>query len=357
MTVKHYQHRSNDSFLRVVTDDVKEISSLSLPWEDLKGAKVVVTGASGFIGSSLIRFLLSLYPAGLISKPLQVIGIVRSKQSVLEALADCLPDPHFSIRYLDLAKPNKISLDSPDYVVHAASHASPRYYSVDPVGILLANSIGTHDLLNASDGAERFLYISSSEVYGVTSTNKPIVETSFGELDPTILRSCYSEAKRFGESLVVNWNRMYGLPTSIVRPFHTYGPGLRSDDGRVFADFAYAVARQSPIALTSSGSAIRAYCYISDAVAGIMTVLLRGVAGEAYNLANPDALISVKELAELLSSRYGVPVINSDPAPGYLASKSNVLIPDTSKIRSLGWTPRVTIEEGFDRFIEAVSSE
>jgi UDP-glucuronate decarboxylase len=304
----------------------------------------------------VIRLLLSLYPSGIISRPLQVIGIIRSEQSSLIALADCLADPQFSIRFLDLARSNDINLGSPDYVLHAASHASPKYYSVDPIGILLANSLGTYDLLNASRGSKRFLFVSSSEVYGITSTEKAISESDFGQLDPTVLRSCYSEAKRFGESLSACWHKMHGLHTNIVRPFHTYGPGLRCDDGRVFADFAYAVAHRKPITLTSSGSAIRAYCYVSDAVAGIMTVLLCGAAGEAYNLANPNAVISVKDLAEMLSSTYGIPVNASDPAPGYLASTFNALIPNIDKLGSLGWTPHVNVAEGFDRFIRAVSA-
>lgn len=356
MKAQSCHDKGESSFLRIVREDTERIGSLKLPWHELEGAKVVITGASGFIGSSIARFLLSLYRSGIVSKPLQVIGIIRSEQSSVEALSDCLTDSQFSFQFSDLAQSNAIDLGNPDYVLHAASHASPKYYSTDPVGILLANSLGTHTLLNASLKARRFLFVSSSEVYGSTSNEKPISESDFGPLDPTMVRSCYSEGKRFGESLSVCWHKMHGLHTNIVRPFHTYGPGLRVDDGRVFSDFAYAVANSKPITLTSSGSAIRAYCYASDAVAGIMTVLLCGTPGDAYNLANPNAVISVRELAEMLSASYGIPIITSDPKPDYLASTFNMLIPNIDKLASLGWKPHVNVAEGFDRFIKAVSA-
>ena len=342
-------------FSEIVQIDNQNISLCRLPWHQLENKEVVVTGASGFLGGSIIRFLLSLYPSGLIANPLRVKGIIRSKESDLSSLETYLDNDCLQIEICDLSKVDTINLGSPDYVIHAASHASPKYYSLDPVGILLSNSAGTSALLSASNQSTRFLFISSSEVYGLSNSDHPIAESDFGSLDPTVLRSCYSEAKRFGESLVTCWHRQHGLHTNIVRPFHTYGPGLRANDGRVFSDFAYSVALRKNITLTSSGSAVRAFCYASDAVSGIMHIMLSGKSGEAYNLANPNAVVSIKELADILSSFYNVPINMSQPDVNYIPSSFSKLIPNVDKLMSLGWRPTVGIEEGFNRFIKAIS--
>ena len=161
-----------------------------------------------------------------------------------------------------------------------------------------------------------------------------------------------------GETLCVAWHQQHKLPTYIVRPFHTYGPGLLADDGRVFADFAYNVVRGENIVMMSDGSARRAFCYASDAVAGFFTVLLNGEPATPYNVANPDGELSVLELAELLVAIFpekGLQVERRLP-PGdrnYLASTFSRLIPDVRKLQALGWSAQVAPAQGFCRMIEA----
>ena len=208
-------------------------------------------------------------------------------------------------------------------------------------------------------GAKGFVFVSSSEVYGAVSSEGALSETDGGRVDCASLRACYAESKRLGETLCVAWHQQHGLPTYIVRPFHTYGPGLTAEDGRVFADFAFAVARGQPLVMTSDGSARRAFCYGDDAVEGLLTVLLKGQPATPYNLANPQAELSVKELAELLVSiglDLGLPTrLEQRPPPGgYLPSPFNRLVPDIGRLRLLGWTPRVGAREGFTRFIEHI---
>jgi nucleoside-diphosphate-sugar epimerase len=255
-----------------------------------------------------------------------------------------------------------LSVEGPvDYIIHAASQASPKYYGQDPVGTLSANVFGTHHLLRlAREKRSRgFLFFSSAEVYGEVNPRQiPCPESVYGSVDPMQVRSCYAESKRLGETLCVAWAHQHGVPARIVRPFHTYGPGMALDDGRVFSDFVADVAAGRDIIMRSDGTAVRAYCYLADAVAGYFTVLLKGQNGQAYNVGNNRAEASVLELAKRLVALYPeknlkVIQVAEPPRPGYLASKVSRVSPDTTKIEALGWRPVHSLESGFRRTIHS----
>lgn len=314
----------------------------------MQSRHVLVTGAAGFLGGAVARELLA--------RGDRVTALVRNEARARQRLADIADRIEFF--EWDL---NRIAVPTLPagitHLIHAASQASPRFYGPDPVGTAMPNVVGTAALLEAATQAkvQGFLFVSSSEVYGATSSEQPLKETDLGPLDPATHRACYAESKRMGETLCVAWHAQHGLPTFIVRPFHTYGPGLTREDGRVFADFAYAVAEGRPIVMTSDGSARRAFCYASDAVDGLLTVLAKGQPATPYNLANPDAELSVKELAELLVSLYpGSELIQRPPPGGYLPSPFNRLIPDISRLQGLGWQPRISAADGFRRFIDHI---
>jgi dTDP-glucose 4,6-dehydratase len=225
----------------------------------------------------------------------------------------------------------------------------------------LPNVIGTAGLLEAlqrSPDPRGFLFVSSSEVYGDAPCADSLAETNYGSLDPTSLRACYAESKRLGESLCVAWAEQHKLPTYIVRPFHTYGPSLQANDGRVFADFVFSVLRGENIVMTSDGSARRAFCYATDAITGFFTVLLIGQPALPYNVANPVGELSVIELAELLIDLYPekrLVVERHQPAGNsrYLTSPFSRLMPDVSRLAALGWHAEVSPAQGFRRMIEA----
>lgn len=310
----------------------------------------LVTGAAGFLGGALTRALLA--------RGERVTALVRSEARARQRLADLVQRHGGQLAFFEWDL-NRIAVPELPVgitqVIHAASQASPRFYGPDPVGTALPNAVGTAALLEAATKAkvQKFLFVSSSEVYGAVSSDQALKETDIGPLDPATQRACYAESKRMGETLCVAWQAQHGLPTFIVRPFHTYGPGLTREDGRVFADFAYAVASGRPIVMTSDGRARRAFCYVDDAVAGLLTVLERGKPATPYNLANPNAELSVKELAELLVSLYPGARLEQRPPPGgYLPSPFNRLIPDISRLQGLGWQPTIGAAEGFRRFID-----
>jgi len=343
----------------IIAEDIRHIIETDLPWGEFGSRTVLVTGASGFLPAYMVETLLQLNQGLLSSAPLRVIGLVRDRDRARARFASYLNTGHLRIIEQDVCDP--LSIDGPvDFVIHAASQASPRFYGSDPVGTLSANVIGTRNLLELAreKKSSGFLFFSSGDVYGnVAPTQIPTREDVFGMLDPTDVRSCYGESKRVGETMCVCWAHQYRVPATIVRPFHTYGPGMRLDDGRVFADFVADILHGRDIVLNSDGSAIRAFCYLSDATAGYFTVMLKGAIGQAYNVGNENAECSIRELAQTLIGLYPeknlrVVPTNESKTMGYLKSAVARTCPDTTKVRQLGWAPVVPIAEGFRRTIE-----
>jgi UDP-glucuronate decarboxylase len=345
----------------VLDADIAAIVDHDLPWEKLAGRRVTVTGAGGFLGSYVTRVLLELHLAGKVSTPVRVLAMVRDLDRARTRFADLLAHEHFELLHWDLNSIAVPDLRGSHYVIHAASQASPRFYGTDPVGTLLPNTAGTAALLEAlrrTPDAEGMLFISSSEVYGAVAGADPLTEADYGRVDPASVRACYAESKRMGETMCVAWHHQHGLPTYIVRPFHTYGPGLRPEDGRVFADFVFNVIRGEDIVINSDGTARRAFCYASDAVRGFFTVLLQGEPAMPYNVANPEGELSVMDLAQLLvglapEKKLKIERKEAPPGQPYLASTYNRLVPDTSRLAALGWRPAISPAEGFKRMIEA----
>lgn len=341
--------------------DVAEILQQDLPWENLSGANVLVTGAGGFIGSYCVRLLMALNQNQQTELPITVTAFVRDAERAKARFADYRHRPDFSIKEWDLSKIILPDTHGAEYIIHAASQASPRFYGLDPVGTLLPNSVGTAALLESltrSGCGKGFLFISSSEVYGSVNSETRLTETDYGIVDPATVRACYSESKRLGETTCLAWYHQYRLPTYIVRPFHVYGPGLLPKDGRVFADFVFNILQGENIIMNSDGSARRAFCYISDAVAGFFYVLLKGTPGMAYNIANPAGELSILELAQLLIDLYPekkleVQLAKLNNHSNYLTSHYSHLIPDVNRLSLLGWSPHISPKVGFQKMIRA----
>ncbi|MBO9688657.1 MAG: NAD-dependent epimerase/dehydratase family protein [Mitsuaria chitosanitabida] len=346
----------------IVEADLRAIAARDLPWDQLSGRRVVVTGAGGFLGGYLVRTLLALHRLGCVAQPLHVVALVRNVDRARERFSDLAQDGQLEFMAWDLNTIAVPDLGDVHYVLHAASQASPRFYGTDPVGTLLPNTVGTAALLEAlrrSADPKGFLFVSSSEVYGAVNSTAGLKEADYGVVNPTQVRACYAESKRAGETTCVSFHHQHGIPTWIVRPFHTYGPGLTAEDGRVFSDFTYNVLRNEDIVMNSDGTARRAFCYASDAVAGFFAVLLRGEAGTAYNVANAGAEMSVMEFAELMVGLFPEKGLRVDrrvdtSSPNYMPSAYNRLVPDTARLESLGWKAEVTPAQGFKRMIEAL---
>lgn len=337
---------------KIINEDIKEILSEDLPFRNLKGKTVLISGANGFIPSYIVNTLLSL-------NNVNVIAVVRNKERAEKKFAHLLNNPNLKILVHDVSEPFNCD-EKIDIIIHAASQASPKYYGSDPVGTLKANTIGTYNLLELArkNNVEKFLFFSTGEVYGVIDENTPkITEDYNGNLDCTNVRSCYGESKRIGENMCVCYSYQYNFPVNMIRLSHTYGPGVQLDDGRVFGDFVADIIFNRDIVLNSDGSAKRSFCYITDMIKGMFYVLFYGENQNAYNIAS-SVETSILELAKTLVSLYPEKQlqvkVNKDVfKQGYIKSASSRADFDTTKLQSLGWKQKIDIAVGFKRMIES----
>jgi len=341
----------------IIEEDIKRILNAELPWHEFSDKVILITGANGFLPAYMVETLLALKKFIGVG-PSKIVCLVRDIHTAQKRFAQYKDRNDLEWVVQDVCEPLKIE-HKIDYMIHAASQASPKYFGKDPVGTLSANVFGTANMLNLAtkNNVKGFLFFSSSEVYGhVAHTQTPLTENSYGHIDPLDVRSCYAESKRMGETMCIAWMHQYGVPVKIARIFHTYGPGMKLDDGRVFADFVSAVVQGSDIALHSDGQAVRAFCYLTDATSAFFTLILKGETGQAYNVGNDQAEIRIMYLASLLVSLYPerkLKVSKQDESAmaGYLKSPFNRHVPDINKIKQLGWHPQIDLHEGFRRTI------
>lgn len=346
----------------IISADLKEIYNSNIDWEYFFGKTVLIAGANGFLPAYMVESLLyvnSLIPNANIT----IIAIVRNREKAVKRFSDYLNNNNLKLITQDVTEKFTIQ-GNVDFIIHAASQASPKYYGVDPVGTLNANILGTNNLLQLAvdKQVEGFLYFSSSEVYGqLTSDKIPTREIDYGYLDPCNVRACYAESKRMGETMCISWMHQHKVPVKIVRPFHTYGPGMALDDGRVYADFIADVVYNRDIVMKSDGSAIRAFCYISDAIIGFFTIILKGNVGHAYNVGNNKCEVSILELAEQLVSLFPekrLSVIKKvNDTNGYISSFVSRISPNIDKLAALGWSPIVNVSSGFSKTINSYYNE
>ena len=341
---------------RIIQEDLEFIIKQKIiPWENLKGKTILISGANGFLPAYLVETLLFLNET--LDFKIKVIALVRNKAKAEARFAHYLQRPDLIFMIQDVCEPINFK-DDLDVIIHAASQASPKYYGIDPVGTLLPNCIGTYHLLELAKQkkVEDFLFFSSGEVYGkVNERQIPTKEIDYGYLDPMNIRSCYGESKRIGETMCVSWAHQFAVPVKVIRPGHTYGPGMSLDDGRVFADFVANVVRNQNIILCSDGTATRSFCYLTDFVLGCFLVLMKGKNTESYNIGS-DLEISIFDLAKKLvalfpEKKLKVIINDGDFKTGYINSPAVRGALDVTKLKNLGWHAYTSIEDGFKRTI------
>ena len=345
----------------IIINDINEIvHNKQVDWKQLFGCTVLVTGATGILGSYVVFVLMLLNSK--YASDIKIIAVSRSKERADKLLSKYNDSDNLVCVFQDVCNPIDLS-GKIDYIFHAASNASPKFYNIDPVGIIDANVIGTRNILNLAKekNVKSMIFFSSGEVYGSSEQDKLLTETNYGYIDINNIRNCYSESKRLGEIMSVSWSHQYNVPVKIARLFHTYGPSMVLDDGRVFADFIKNIVLGNNITIKSSGESLRAFCYINDAIIGLFLLLLKGENKEAYNIGNPDQEITIKNLAlkliNLVPDKKLDVVFEKHENINYLASPLNRNCPDIFKLSQLGWSPSITLDDGFLRVIKSFDYE
>ena len=350
---------------RIIYEDIRDIiASECVDWKRFDKKTVLIAGATGMLPSYMALTLLGLSRAKRIE--VKVILLVSNLQKARKVFEDYLDLESLSFIVQDVSAPVEVESEV-DFIIHAASQASPKCYGTDPVGTLNANVLGTHNLLELAKRkhAEGFLFFSTGGVYGNFATEDIVItENMYGSIDPLHVRSCYFESKRMAENMCACYAYQYGVPVKIIRIFHTLGPNVDINDGRAFSDFCKAIIEGKDIVLRSDGSAMRTFCYAADAVKGYFMVLLNGKSGEAYNVGSTDNEISMRDLAEMLVGLYPEKKLSVryeiDPGSVTYTKMRNAVnraIPSTDKIKSLGWSETADIPTIFRRTIDSHIAE
>lgn len=346
----------HDDFLTnsIIQEDMEEIWQSPVTWEKLCETGVYVTGATGMIASYLVMFLIWLNEVHHFH--IRVYAGIRSEEKARRRFGKYFDRDYFHAVQGDVNAPPALQ-EAPDFIVHAASLASPQYYGKMPVETMLPNVIGTYELLKygKAHALKGFLYFSSGSVYGSVPEAEGITEAMAGRMDWLAAGNVYGESKRCGEAMCCAYFREFGLPVRIARIHHTYGPTMDvANDKRVFSEFAGNILRGEDIVLKSDGEDRRAFCYLGDTVAALFQILLEGAPGECYNVGNPAQYVSIRRLAEILTGVFPEKklkvVFQKRTDAGYCASPVKRLTPvSVDKLEALGWKAKVTVEAGFER--------
>jgi UDP-glucuronate decarboxylase len=340
---------------RAYCEDVKYVGDLKLPWEKLQGNSILISGGTGLIGSFLIDTI--MYRNNEYSMACQIYALGRNEEKARERFTYCWNNDLFQFIVHDINYPIKSDkLRKIGYVLHLASNTHPLAYSTDPIGTITTNIIGVKNMLDFSVtyDADRFAFASSNEIYGENRGDVEKFDEHYcGYIDCNTMRAGYPESKRCGEALCQAYFKQKNLNIVIPRLTRSYGPTLLNSDTKALSQFIHKAIHGENIVLKSAGTQYYSYTYVADAVSGLLTILLSGQTGEAYNIADEASDITLKDLAAIIAESCGRKVVFELPdeveAAGY--SKATKARLDSTKLQHLGWKAKYTIQNGIERTI------
>lgn len=341
-------------------EDLEYISSLDLPWEKLEGAGILISGSTGMIGSFLIDAL--MYRNMKKDMGLKIYAAGRSAARAEEKFSPWFKSEGFEFISWDIKEPYMGEVPGKvDYVLHLASPTHPLAYSSDPIGTIRANVMGTYNMLEFAmeHRSRRALFASSNEIYGENRGDTEKFDESYcGYIDCNTLRAGYPESKRCAEALCQAYIKQKGMDIVIPRLTRTYGPTLAHDDTKALSQFIKKAVKREDIVLKSEGKQYYSYLYAADTVSGLLTVLLKGKKGEAYNVADSASDIRLKDLSQTAAEIAGTKVVFELPEAsekaGYsTATKARL---NSEKLKRLGWRARYDIDSGLERTVKILKS-
>lgn len=336
-------------------EDIDAVAALELPWEMLCGRNILISGATGLIGSFLVDVIMKKNQDGL---NCTVYALGRIEQKARERFDKWNCNNHLVFIPYDINQPFKRDdIETIDYVLHLASNTHPVQYSTDPIGTITTNIIGLQNMLEfaANHNVTRFAFSSSNEIYGENRGDVELFdETYCGYIDCNTMRAGYPESKRCGEALCQAYIKQKGMDIVIPRLTRSYGPTMLMRDTKAISQFIRKGVAGEDIVLKSAGTQYYSYTYVADAVSGLLTVLLCGQRGEAYNIADAHGDIMMKDLAAIIAGASGSKVVFEVPddieKSGYSTATKVRL--EGNKLKGLGWTMRYDIKTGVKRTLE-----
>ena len=342
-------------------EDVKRVGEMALPWEKLQNTSVLISGATGLIGSFLIDVL--MWRNINENANCQIYALGRSIEKAQKRFAYCVDSPFFHFISHDINVPLQGKTDENiDYVLHLASNTHPVAYATDPIGTITTNIIGLKNMLDFSvqHHAKRFAFASSNEIYGENRGDQELFDEHYcGYIDCNTLRAGYPESKRCGEALCQAYLKQKELDVVIPRFTRSYGPTMLESDTKAISQFIKKAVTGEDIVLKSAGNQYYSYTYMADAVSGLLTVLLLGETGQAYNIADQSSDITLKDLAATLANIAGTKVIFEIPdateKAGY--SKATKARLNGYKLKELGWSPYFNIKDGLFKTVTLLRNE
>ena len=333
--------------------DIDEIAERLDARQKFEGKTVLITGAGGFLGRYFIE-VFEKFNQSYFNNPVKVIAVdnlITSGQIGPKIIEDVNVDfvEHDVTKKFDTKQPV-------DYIMHAAGIASPHYYKKYPLETLEVAITGTKNMLSlAQEKKSRFLFFSSSEIYGdPDSNNIPTSESYRGNVSCLGPRACYDESKRVGETLCYIFQHKFNVHTNIVRPFNLYGPGMQEEDLRVLPNFASKIKSKLPLKIYGDGKQTRTFCYITDAITGLLKVVLDGKKGEVYNIGNPSPEVSILDIVKSIQQvlKRDIPFDVIEYPESYPSGEPYRRCPDIQKAKDgINYIPQINLNEGLKRFL------
>lgn len=334
-------------------DDIEETIRVIPNINKIKNCTIMVTGATGMICSSIVDLLFLLNARFKFNMNIILAG--RNLEHVKKRFYLHQQHKDYEFVYYDATIHQEMNINA-DYVIHGASNANPSVYLKQPTETMLSNIIGLNDVLSMSVqmNVKRVLFISSSEVYGTKEDEKPFSEEDYGYVDILNPRACYPSAKRAAETLCVSYYEQHRLDTVIVRPGHIFGPTITASDTRASAEFTRNAYEGKDIVMKSKGMQLRSYCFCMDCTSAVITVLLNGKSGEAYNISNRNSVISISDLSREFSKCASTSVIYQEAT---LSEKTSFNMMDNSslnslKLEQLGWRALFDLASGVKKTLQ-----
>lgn len=335
-------------------DDITYTAELDIPWSKLQNRSILISGATGLVGSYLVDVLMAKNSEGL---NCTIYALGRNKERAMSRFSKWYGDSHLIFIPYDINLSfERNDIGKVDYVFHMASNTHPMQYSTDPIGTITTNIIGVQNMLEfaVKHETERFVFTSSNEIYGENRGDVELFDEDYcGYINSNTMRAGYPESKRCSEALCQAYKAQKGLNIVIPRLTRSYGPTMLNSDTKAISQFIKKAISGEDIVLKSAGTQFYSYTYVADAVSGLMYVLLRGENGVAYNVADEDSDIMLKDLASTIAESVGRKVVFEIPdqteAAGY--SKATKARLNGDKLKALGWKPRYDIKSGIERTI------